>query len=57
MVKFKLDVYEKFLKAKMSMFSIMDTIIDIFVPDITQCYGNILIEGEDNLSNLWFIFL
>ncbi len=31
MVKFKLDVYEKFLKAKMSMFSIMDTIIDFAI--------------------------
>ncbi len=24
---------------------------------MTQCYGNIPIEGEDNLSNLWFFFL
>jgi hypothetical protein len=52
----------------MFMFWMVDTIIDfviiyfenitnIFMENITQCYGNVPTKGEDNLKVMWLFFL
>jgi hypothetical protein len=34
-----------------------ENITNIFVENITQCYGNVLIKGEDNLKSNVVTFL